>query len=184
MNLRIPFAVTVVGALFVGGATTGTTLASWVDSESLAGTAVSSGTISLTANDSTTATFAAIDNLALNSGATPGTPQSFTVTLRNASVGKNLRMRMYVDDVTTTQADLNSGLQVSLAGAGSAGTCPSPTWQDLSSTNAVQVTATPLDPGATRTLCVSARVKGNAPGATGGKTGTLDFSFRGEQVQP
>ncbi|QZY29829.1 hypothetical protein [Nocardioides coralli] len=179
---RGPLAVAVAGALLVGGAATGTTLASWVDSAQLAGTAVSSGTISLTVDGTTTATFASLPALSLNVGGTPGAAQSFTATLRNDSVGKNLRMRMYVDDVTTGQADLNGGLEISVAGAAPAAACPAPAWQNLSATNNTEVTGAPLAPGGTRKLCVSLRVRAGAPAATASRTGTLTFAFRGAQV--
>jgi predicted ribosomally synthesized peptide with SipW-like signal peptide len=186
---RTPLVVAVVGALLIGGATTGTTLALWHDQETLSGS-VSSGTMAFTVNGSTTVTFDAINNLAMNSGDQAGAAQSFTADLTAGGAGKNLRMRMFVDDVTTGSSELNDGLEVALTGAPTAGDCPAATaatYTPLSGTNSVEVTNSSVagvPPGTSRALCVAVRVRPNAPAATAGKSGQLTITFRGQQVRP
>ena len=138
----------------------------------------------LTLNGSTTATFAAVSGLAVNNGATPGAAQAFTATLVNTGTGKNNAMRMYVTDVTTTSPELDTGLEISIAGAASPGACPAPTWAPLSAVNAHELTSAKVGPGGARTLCVSVRVEGSPPSAMTNRSGPLTFTFRGDQVRP
>jgi hypothetical protein len=84
MSLRIPFIAAVVGALLVGGATTGTTRASWVDQAPLQAAAVSSGSMSFTTTTPPGVTLAQAD------GETADT--SFVVD--DTSVGRNLAQRI------------------------------------------------------------------------------------------
>jgi predicted ribosomally synthesized peptide with SipW-like signal peptide len=190
MSHRFPLVAAVVGALVIGGATTGTTLALWHDRENLTGS-VASGSMTFTVDGSSTATFAAVSSLALNNGNTAGSPHTFTATLAAGGEGKNLRMRLFVDDVTTSTAELDSGLEIALAGVADAADCPpSPpaaAYTPLISTNSVQVTdaaSSGVLPGTSRVLCVALRVKANAPTGTAGKSGQLEFTFRGQQVRP
>lgn len=175
-----------VGALLVGGATTGTTLAHWRDQAALGASSVKGGTIGLTVNGSTSASFGSLANLTLNSGATAGGIQSATATLVNTSTGKNMRMQMHLDNVTATTTGLTNGLEVAASTVATGVTCPSPagTFKPLSSYTTTPLTATSLSPGGTRKLCVDVRVKGGAGSTAAGQDGTLTFTFRGEQVRP
>ena len=188
MKSRIPLIAAVVGVLLVGGATTGSTLAVWRDQTQLAGTSVTSGSMALTVNGETSATFSEITGLAMNGGSTAGEPQAFTATLLAGGAGKNLRIRVHLDDVTTSSAELDNGLEISLARAASSAGCPAAAvaaYQPLSSMNNLELTdpsAAAVVPGTARVLCVAIRVKAGAPATTGGKSGLLTFNFRGEQV--
>jgi hypothetical protein len=124
MSRRFPLVATVVGALVIGGATTGTTLALWHDEAALGASKVEAGSMTITVDGQTSATFTTITNLALNNESTPGTPQAFTADLVAGGEGPNLRMRMFVDDVTTTSGDLNNGLEIALTGSATADACP------------------------------------------------------------
>ncbi len=184
MSTRTSVTAAVVAALVIGGATTGVTAASWRDAEGMSAGSASSGSVGLTLNGTTTATFSAVTDLAVNNGATPGAAQAFTATLVNTGTGKNNAMRMYVTDVTTTSSELDSGLEISIAGAASPGTCPAPTYAPLSAVNNHELTAAKLGPGGARTLCVSVRVEGSPPSAMTNRSGPLTFAFRGDQVRP
>jgi alternate signal-mediated exported protein len=186
MRLRTPLAVAVVGALLIGGATTGTTLALWTDQAMVNEGSVQSGNIELTVNGTASATFTPITNLALNTGSTPGAAQSFTATLSNSGSGKNMRMQIVLDDVTTPSSVLNAGLEIAVQGATTAASCPSPAtsgYEDLNATNAHALTPVSIPPGAVRVMCVSLRVKGGAGAGLQSTTGELTFALRGNQVR-
>ena len=184
MSTRTSVTAAVVAALFIGGATTGVTLASWRDAAALGAGSTSSGIVGLRVDGSTAATFPAIADLALNSGATPGAARSFTATLVNTGTGKNNAMRMYLTDVTTTDPELDSGLEISIAGVASSDACPTPTYAPLSGANSHELTTGKVGPGGARKLCVSIRVEGSPPSAMTNQSGPLTFAFRGDQVRP
>jgi alternate signal-mediated exported protein len=186
MSLSKPFAVAVVGALLVGGATTGTTLALWHDQAAVDNGELGSGAIVLQVDGRTTAEFAPINGLALNAGASPGSAQTFTATLKNGSSGTNMRMRMHLDDVTTPNGNLNNGLEIALSSAAQTGDCAMATtgYAPLSAPNSMEFSTAGVPNGGTRALCVSLRVKASAAPDVASQTGTLTFLFRGEQVRP
>ncbi|GAA1478358.1 hypothetical protein GCM10009623_28040 [Nocardioides aestuarii] len=124
MNPRIPFVAAVVGALLVGGATTGGTHASWSSQRQLAGHSVSSGQMSYTA---TTPGGVTVSRVA---GATADT----TLVLDDTSVGKKLGQR-----ITATVGSTPTGVTATVGTA-----CPG--------TSTVSVDTTPTS--ADQTLCV------------------------------
>lgn len=121
---RIPLIVAVVGALLVGGATTGTTRASWTDQAPLQQHGVASGQMSYTA---TTPAGVSVDQVA---GATADT----TFVLDDTSAGKNLTQR-----ITATVAGAPTGVTATVGTS-----CPG------SATVFVDTTPTSAD----QTLCV------------------------------
>jgi alternate signal-mediated exported protein len=186
MGLSKPFAIAVVGALLVGGAATGTTLALWHDQASVAAGRLGSGAIALQVDGSTTATFTPLSGLAMNNGASPGSAQTFTATLKNSSTGTNMRMQMHLDDVATSNGNLDTGLEIALSSTGQPADCAAATtgYDPLSATNSLVISTDGVANGGTRALCVSVRVRGNAPAGVASQAGTLTFDFRGEQVRP
>src|SRR3954464_9178650 len=82
---RIPFVAAVVGALLIGGATTGGTHAKWVKAQPLASSTASSGSMDFTLGSPST--LANLNKVAGSEG-----QATFVVT--DTSVGKNLVQRI------------------------------------------------------------------------------------------
>jgi alternate signal-mediated exported protein len=186
MSLRTPLVAAVVGALLVGGAATGTTLALWSDSAPMASSGVAAGTIAKTADGAKDAAYVGVTGLALNDGAIPGGAYSFATTLANASTGKNMRLQMFVDDVSSANPLLNQGLEVGLAAVPTASDCPTaaPGFSPLNAQNSLTVTPDGIPNGERRAVCVWVRVKGGSdPNIIGGASGQLKFDFRGVQLR-
>lgn len=184
MNRKIPLVATVVGVLVIAGATTGTTLALWRDQAALVGS-VQSGELVLHVDGETATTLTLPGDLALNDGSTAGAPQPFTATLKNGGDGKNLRMQIHLDTITTN-ADLTAGLEVAVVTVPAEDACPAPSdgsYKALSTWSTTALTTSSLAPDATRKLCGNVRVKGGATNIAG-KSGTLTFNLRGQQVRP
>ena len=115
MRTRVLLIVAVVGALLVGGATTGTTLASWRDQAAAGSGTVTSGTFLLDINGGGTTSAISLGTLpalALNSGPTAGAAQAQSATLNYSVTGKNNQMQLALTGITANQADLVSGLEV------------------------------------------------------------------------
>ena len=190
MSTRVLLLVAVVGALLVGGATTGTTLASWRDQAGAGSGTVRSGTFLLDINGGGTTTaisLGTLPQLARNSGATPGAAQSQSATLNYTVTGKNNQMQLELTGVTANQADLGAGLEVAASLVTTAATCPSPagTFKPLgSSYTATTLGAALTSPSGSRKLCLSTRVKGNATAAVAGKSGALTLVLTATQVRP
>jgi len=81
---RIPLVATVVGALLVGGATTGSTVALWRDQAGLAQSQVESGRLSYTASTPSGVTVAK----------TEGSTADTVITVDDTSLGKNIAQRI------------------------------------------------------------------------------------------
>jgi len=124
MSRRFPLLVAVVGALLVGGATTGTTGATWTGQRPLASSAVSSGAMGFT----TTAPAGVTVARAAGAAATT------SFVLDDTSTGRNLRQR-----VTATVATAPGGVTATVGTS-----CPGAA--------SVQVTSTPTSPDTS--LCV------------------------------
>ena len=187
MRSRVRLLVAVVGALLVGGATTGTTLATWRDQASAASGTVESGNLLLDINGGGTTTaipLGTLPALALNAGATPGTAQAQQATLNYAVTGKNNQMQLALTGVSANQTDLVAGLEVAASMVTPPATCPSPagTYRPLSSWTPTAL-GTLANSTGTRTLCVSIRVKANAPAAVAGKSGALTLTLTATQVR-
>ena len=131
MNPRIPFVVAVVGALLVGGATTGGTNASWSGQRTLAANSVSSGQMSYTA---TTPGGVTVSKVA-------GAFADTTLVLDDTSVGKKLGQRITAT-VGTTPTGVTATVGTTCPGAASVVTVDTtPTSADQ--TLCVRVTSSP-----------------------------------------
>ena len=188
MRTRVLLIVAVVGALLVGGATTGTTLASWRDQAAAGSGTVTSGTFLLDINGGGTTSAISLGTLpalALNSGPTAGAAQAQSATLNYSVTGKNNQMQLALTGITANQADLVSGLEVAASMVTPPATCPAPagTYKALSSYTSTSL-GTLSNSSGTRTLCLSVRVKGGAPPAVAGKSGALTLTLTATQVRP
>jgi hypothetical protein len=179
MKTRSVLGVSVAGLLLMG-ATTGTTLALWRDTATAAGRTTTAGTIAVNVNGSTAATFTGPTALA------PGVGKTVTATVSNASAAApNMRMQVFLDSVTSTQAAWTGDVEV--AAATYTTTCAAATsgFVPVGATNAnVAVTTTALASSGTANLCVTVRLKSSAALAAYGKNGTLTLTLRGQQVRP
>jgi len=189
MRARAALVAPVVGALAIAGATTGTTLALWRDSSSAGASSLGSGSISLTLNNQTTAVnLGSVTNLLQGNTGVPGPALTVTATVKHEApvAAKNLRMHVHLDSVITSSgsATLNSSLEVAATTVATAAPCPSPvgTYKPLSAYTSTQVTGTPIAPQASMKLCVGVRMKANPPAGSQGRSGTLTFTFRGQQA--
>ena len=188
MHARIPLIVAVVGALLIGGATTGSTLASWRDQETVAGQNITAGEFDLNVNGggkTVAISLGTLPQLALNFGSTPGAAQAMSATLNYKVTGKNNRMRLDLTGVTANQTDLTSGLEAAASTVAPAATCPSPAtgYKPLSADTTTNLNNLANASGSVK-LCLSVRVKANAPAAVGGKSGALTLTLVGTQVAP
>jgi hypothetical protein len=107
MSRRIPLYVAVVGALLVGGATTGTTGATWTGQRQLAATAVGSGQMG----------FATTTPAGVTVPQGPGSATTSFV-LDDTSTGKNLRQRITAQ-VAGTPTGVTATVGTSCPGAAS-----------------------------------------------------------------
>lgn len=168
-----------VVALLLLGATTGTTLALWRDTATAASTTVTAGSVSLTVGGTQTAT------LTGPTGLQPGVGQVVSTTVRNASVAApNMRMQVFLDTVTSSNANLTSNVEV--APAVTSGSCAVATsgFKTVAAWTSTQVTSTALTAQAGTTLCLTVRLISSPAATAYGQTGTLTLTFRGQQVRP
>ena len=142
MSRRLVLLVAVVGALLVGGATTGTTGATWTDKRPLAVSSVSSGAMAFT---TTTPTGVTVPRTAGGSATT-----SFVVD--DTSTGKNLQQRITAQ-VATTPAGVTATVGTSCPGAASVQTATTPSSADV--TLCVRVASSVTAVSGTVTLQVS-----------------------------
>lgn len=119
MKIRTPLLATVVTALLVGGATTGTTLASWTSQAPLQQHSVGSGQMSFTA---TTPAGVVVTN---SSGATADT----TLVLDDTSAGKKLTQRITAT-VGTTPRGVTATVGTTCPGVASVSVDMTPTTPD------------------------------------------------------
>lgn len=188
MPTRAVLVVGLVGALLVGGATTGTTLATWRDQAATGSGTVRSGTFLLDINGGGTTTAISLGTLpplALNSGATPGAARAQQATLNYSVTGKNNRMQLALTSISASQPDLVAGLEVAASTVTPPASCPTPagTFTPLGSYAATPLGTLASSTGS-RTLCLSIRVRGNAPAAVAGKSGALTLTLTATQVRP
>ncbi len=180
MKHRIPLIVAVVGALLIGGATTGSTRASWVDQVSLTQHAVSSGHMSYTATTpagvtvtraagSTADTTIVIDDTSLGKTLTQrttatvaGTPAGITATVRTTCGGITSHV-----DTTPTSADQSFCVRVTSSTTAVSGTVtinltsvqrPTGGWSTSTISRSVAVTVnSPVAPPLTPTITCQSR---------------------------
>ena len=122
-----------VGALLAGGATTGTTRASWTDAAVLPPTAVDSGRMG----------FAVAPPTAVPSLAPDGSPGTTTLTVTDTSAGKNLTQR-----ITATVTGRPPGVTATIGTSCGAATQPS--------------ASVDRGPGGMATLCLKVVASGTA----------------------
>jgi predicted ribosomally synthesized peptide with SipW-like signal peptide len=105
----------VAGALVIGGAATGATLAAWHDQAAVNAGTLASGDIALTADSYRSAEMPALTGLA------PNAPKAVRLSLRNSgpTAAKNLRLRGSVTAVDSSNAEVP--VQLSFRKLGSAG---------------------------------------------------------------
>lgn len=176
--VAVPLAV--VGALLVGGAVTGTTLALWQDTEPLNRGSLSSGTLGLTVNGAS-----AVQLASLPGSLQPDVGEVIKVTLQNSApaTAKNMRAVYFLDAVTSDNSALNGAVQVdarrtygTTCAAATSGFKPVGTGY-----TSTRLTSTPVSPQATATICLTFRLPASAPASSRGQTGGLTLTFRGQQ---
>lgn len=189
MSVRIPLTVAVVGALIVGGATTGATLASWQDKAAMAHKSIKAGTFDLDINGggkTTAISLGTLPQLPLNSGATPGDARTISPILNYTATGENNNMVIDLTAVSVNQNDLMAGLEVAASAVGAATACPTPSpsaYKKLDTYSTTTVATAANITGSVK-LCLSFRVGGGASSAVGGKAGTVSLTVRATQVRP
>ncbi|WP_432476790.1 hypothetical protein [Nocardioides sp. GXQ0305] len=154
MNRRVPLFVAVVGALLIGGATTGTTRASWVDQGNLQAARVSSGTMGL-AGSATPA------GISVDRGSSATT--LVTVSDTSSTAARNLRQRM----TPSLTGSLPSGVTASL------------TTSNGSNCGTASQGPVDLNPGGSTTMCVTV----TASSSTAATSANVNVAFSGAQVR-
>jgi predicted ribosomally synthesized peptide with SipW-like signal peptide len=173
--------VSVIGAIAVGGAVTGTTMALWSDRATAAGSSVTAGTIGLTVNGSTT-----VDLGARFATMQPGEARTETLTFRNTGSGRNLRLQVELASVAQTVAPGSPAVPLTLeyrttgaadcASGGGYAPLPAAPGTDFSPLTG------PLAPGETASACLRVRLDlVELPAQAATSTVTIDL--RGEQVR-
>lgn len=170
-------AISVIGAVAIGGAVTGTTLARWQDRATMPAATVTSGTFAFTVNEQS-------QTLTLGSWTTAANTESraFPLSIRNAGTGKNLRMVASVTAVTRTNP---SGVPLTLrfGMVDGPGQC-TVTTAGLAEFTSQPVALTPqLAPGTTGHGCLVATVQRTSPPATA-QNASVSITIQGKQVRP
>ena len=174
---RLLLAISVIGAVAVGGAVTGTTLARWQDSARLQPASVTAGTFGFTVNGQTQTL-----NLGSWSTSTNTETRAFPLTIRNDGTGKTLRMVASVTGVTKTNP---SGVPLTLR----FGMVNGPGQCTVAASGLAEFTTQPialtpqLAPGATGHGCLVATVQRTSPPATA-QTASVSITIQGKQVRP
>ena len=174
---RLLLAISVIGAVAVGGAVTGTTLARWQDHATMSATSVTSGAFAFTVNGQT-------QTLNLGSWSTSANTETraFPLTIRNDGTGKNLRMVTSVTGVTKTNP---SGVPLTLR----FGMVNAPGQCTVGASGLAEFTTQPialtpqLAPGATGHGCLVATVERTSPPATA-QNASVTITIQGKQVRP
>lgn len=171
MVTRIPLIVAVVGALLVGGATTGTTRASWTDGANLQPAAVGSGSMGNTASASPT-------SLTVQRGSSA--TSRVTVTDTSSAAAKNLQQRI----TPTLTGSLPSGVTATLTTVGGGGACTGTSQGPVvlvpggSFSSCVTVTASSSSTASSATVTVSidgVQVRGGTASGWSSPTRTLNI---------
>jgi predicted ribosomally synthesized peptide with SipW-like signal peptide len=173
--------VSVIGAVAVGGAVTGTTLALWSDQAAVAGGTVASGTIGLTVNGSTS-----VDLGSRFANMQPGEARTEDLTFRNSGSGANLRLQVVLASVSQAPAPGSAPVPLTLEYrttgtadcASGGGYAPLPT----ESGAGIPSLTGPLAPGESASVCLRVGLDLDIlPAQTATSTVTIDL--RGEQVR-
>lgn len=182
MRTRHVLTIAVAGTLLMG-AGSGTTLALWRDTATVATSSAQSAAIDVRVNGSTAAAITGPTGLA------PGVGRTVTATLQNASPAgaSNLRTQLFLDAVTSSQSTWTGVLEVSATTVASAGACTAATSGFKAvgpSYTSTQLTASALAPQQSTVLCLTVRLPGSAPSVTRGRSGSLTVTVRAQQVRP
>lgn len=170
MKLPLLLAFSVIGAVAIGGALTGTTLATWRDTATTGPAVVEAGNLRLQVNASSAATLPAV------TGLQPGVPQMRVLTVTNDGVGRNLRMVARSASVTVSGATpLELAFRARTSGSDS---CSAGTYTPLVSGT---VLTQPLAAGASTQLCLSVSTKAVPYQSS---TSTVTLGLTGTQVRP
>ena len=168
-------AAAVVGALVVGGATTGTTLALWRGQATMPGHTVQAGSIGLTVNQSV--------NVGLGSlTMQPGESRTIPLTFTNTGQGKNLRLTTSVSAINASnnaEVPLSFGFRSMAAGD----TCTTASTGLTPYTGSSIPLAGPLSAGGSATACMLVTMTRTALPTTE-QTSTVTLTFTGNQVRP
>jgi hypothetical protein len=173
--------VSVIGAVAVGGAVTGTTMALWNATATAAGSSVTSGTIGLTVNG-----VGSVDLGTRFAGMQPRETRTERLTFRNTGSGSNLLLRVELDSAAQTVAPgspqvpltleyRTTGTEDCASGSGYAPlpAAPGPGFPPLTG---------PLAPGESASVCLRVGLDLDTPPAQAA-TSTVTIDLRGEQVR-
>jgi hypothetical protein len=179
MRHRTPLAVAVVGALLIGGATTGTTLAQWHDEAPVQAGSITSGSLSHTVLNGGDTRLGVIS---LAAGAADAASVTGTVRDTSAVGSKNLRQEIRVSDVQLTDATNSlslSYLRLAVAPKSTA-SCPAAVPSSPAAGYASSVLQRTGPGSPTYDVCVAVAATAAAPASTG----RLQLTFAGVQVRP
>lgn len=166
---------TVVGAVAIGGATTGTTLALWRDAAAVPSGTVTSGDIALTVNGSATATLPPLGSMQ------PGVSHTVPLSFTNTGTGANLRLVASISSVSSTNA---AGVPLTYRFRRlAAGEPCSATGSFTTFAGAAIALTDPLAPGASAHACMTVTLdRSSLPSSQ--QSSTVTFTFTGAQVRP
>ena len=179
--LAVPVAV--VGALLVGGAVTGTTLALWQDTVSVNRGTVSTSGFGLTVDNSAAANLGTLPTLQ------PGESAAVEVDVKNTGTNKaqNLKVDYYLDTLTSSNTALNGVMDAAASIKVGAGACVVATtgFKPVGpSYTATKLTTTTVEGGRTEKMCLTVRLPASAPAGSWNQAANLTFTFSGRQVRP
>lgn len=183
MRARTAFlAASVVGALAMSGAVTGTTLARWQDSAPLPDVTLRSGSLGLSVSGARAHTLPGV------TGLLPGQSVTSQVTLRNSAPGttpvdSSAPARVRVASTWTDSPALGDSLRLQV---GAATDCATPAGVEgpFRGYRTGDLTAAPLASGGAATVCVTIKLDAGAPLTAAGAAGTVRITFTAEQVRP
>ena len=168
-------AAAVVGALIVGGATTGTTLALWRGQATMPGHTAQAGSIGLTVNQSVDV---GLGTLTMQ----PGESRAIPLTFTNTGQGKNLRLIASVSEINTSnnaEVPLSFGFRSMAPGD----TCTAASTGLTTYTGSSLPLTGPLNAGESTTACMLVTMTRTAL-PTAEQTSTVTLTFTGNQVRP
>lgn len=177
---RLLLAISVIGAVVVGGAVTGTTLASWRDQAALPASSVTSGSMSFAVAGPASAPLPVLGDMQRDE------PRVFETEIRNSSseAARNLRLEVRPTGFSSTNPDMPLTVAVQRPAAGQQ--CSAVTGF-RAFTSAEWSLSTPaltgsLAPSETDRVCVQVTITGATTGSDKSSNVTLDFLAT--QVRP
>lgn len=177
---RLLLAISVVGAVVVGGAVTGTTLASWRDQAALPASAVSAGSMSFAVAGPASGPLPVLGDMQ------PGQPRVFETQIRNSSpkAARNLRLEVRPTGFTSTNPamPLTVAVQRPEPGQQCAAISAFRAFTNAEWSLPTPALAGPLAPGESDRVCVQVTITGATTGSDKSSNVTLDFLAT--QVRP